>query len=50
MPRLSDRLRIPPGPVDLRAVDARATPGFKGSKADAGAAHDALAERLEAMP
>jgi PPK2 family polyphosphate:nucleotide phosphotransferase len=30
--RLSDRLRLPPGPVDLRRIDARATPGLKGGK------------------
>jgi PPK2 family polyphosphate:nucleotide phosphotransferase len=49
MPRVADRLRMPPGPVDLRAVRARATPGFKGSKADAAAAHDAHSERLSTL-
>ena len=49
MPRVCDRLRIPPGPVDLRAIDARATPGFKGSKATAAAAHDAHSERLSTL-
>src|SRR3954470_1878141 len=49
MPRVSDRLRIPPGPVDLRAIDARATPGFKGGKADAAAGHDVHAERLSTL-
>jgi PPK2 family polyphosphate:nucleotide phosphotransferase len=27
-------LRLPPGPVDLRALDTGATPGFKGGKKD----------------
>jgi len=27
-------LRLPPGPVDLRSLDTRATPGFTGNKAD----------------
>jgi PPK2 family polyphosphate:nucleotide phosphotransferase len=49
MPRVSDKLRIPPGPVDLHAIDARATPGFKGAKADAAAGHDAHAERLSTL-
>src|SRR5262249_8031313 len=49
MPRVCDRLRIPPGPVDLRAIDARATTGFKGSKADAAAAHDTRSERLSTL-
>ncbi|MEO7981443.1 MAG: PPK2 family polyphosphate kinase [Sporichthyaceae bacterium] len=30
--RLSDRLRLPSGPVDLAAIDTRATPGFDGGK------------------
>jgi PPK2 family polyphosphate:nucleotide phosphotransferase len=30
--RISDLLRLPPGPVDLTAHDARATPGFAGDK------------------
>jgi PPK2 family polyphosphate:nucleotide phosphotransferase len=34
--RISDLLRLPPGSVDLKARDTRATPGFTGSgKADA---------------
>ncbi|HSK56336.1 MAG TPA: PPK2 family polyphosphate kinase [Jiangellales bacterium] len=36
--RLTDRLRLPPGPVDLAAVDTRATPGFDGGKQDGKAA------------
>jgi PPK2 family polyphosphate:nucleotide phosphotransferase len=31
-PRVSDLLRLPPGPVDLTAHDTRATPGFVGDK------------------
>jgi PPK2 family polyphosphate:nucleotide phosphotransferase len=31
-PRISELLRLPPGPVDLTAHDARATPGFAGGK------------------
>lgn len=35
-PRVSDLLRLPTGPVDLKAMDTRATPGFTGSgKSDA---------------
>ena len=30
--RVADQLRLPPGPVDLSAMDARATPGFDGDK------------------
>jgi hypothetical protein len=28
--RVSDLLRVPSGPVDLSALDTRATPGFDG--------------------
>ena len=31
---LTDLLRLPSGPVDLASYDARATPGFDGSKSD----------------
>ena len=31
--RISDLLRVPDGPVDLSALDPRATPGFDGDKA-----------------
>jgi PPK2 family polyphosphate:nucleotide phosphotransferase len=44
--RVSDLLRLAPGPVDLHRVDARATPGFGGGKAAAKAAQAELAERL----
>jgi PPK2 family polyphosphate:nucleotide phosphotransferase len=30
--RISDLLRVPPGAVDLRAIDTRSTPGLKGGK------------------
>jgi PPK2 family polyphosphate:nucleotide phosphotransferase len=49
MARVSDLLRIPPGEPDLRTIDARATPGFKGRKADAAKAHPQLAERLSTL-
>src|SRR6185369_9334207 len=44
--RISDRLRLPAGPVDLSAIDTRATPGFTGSKSDGKAALDLLGPRL----
>jgi PPK2 family polyphosphate:nucleotide phosphotransferase len=40
--RISDRLRLPPGAVDLRAIDTRGTPGLKGGKKSA-AGHDHVA-------
>jgi polyphosphate kinase 2 (PPK2 family) len=49
MPRVSDLLRAPVGAVDLYALDARATPGFKGGKAAAEAERPALAERLSTL-
>jgi PPK2 family polyphosphate:nucleotide phosphotransferase len=45
-PRVSDLLRVPPGPVDLEAMDTRSTPGFTGSKADGKAALDDVGPRL----
>ena len=44
--RISDRLRLPAGPVDLSAIDTRATPGFDGNKSDGKAALDLLGPRL----
>ena len=44
--RVSDLLRVTAGTVDLAAIDARATPGFDGGKADAEKAAPALGERL----
>jgi PPK2 family polyphosphate:nucleotide phosphotransferase len=39
-------LRLPPGPVDLTTFDARATPGFEGSKDEGKAALYALGDDL----
>ncbi len=47
--RVSDLLRVPPGPIDLHRVDPRAKLGFDGGKADAEAARPALAERLSTL-
>ena len=44
--RLSDLLRVAPGPVDLSAIDTRATPGFDGGKAEAAKLMPALGARL----
>jgi PPK2 family polyphosphate:nucleotide phosphotransferase len=44
--RVSDLLRVPPGPVDLAALDTRATPGFDGDKAAGKAELAALGPRL----
>jgi PPK2 family polyphosphate:nucleotide phosphotransferase len=44
--RVSDLLRVPAGPVDLSALDTRATPGFHGGKAAGKAALAALGRRL----
>jgi PPK2 family polyphosphate:nucleotide phosphotransferase len=44
--RVSDLLRVADGPVDLTAIDTRATPGFAGKKADAAAQLPGLGERL----
>jgi PPK2 family polyphosphate:nucleotide phosphotransferase len=54
--RVSDLLAVPAGPVDLGALDTRATPGFDGGKkagkaalADLGARLSDLQERLHAQ-
>jgi PPK2 family polyphosphate:nucleotide phosphotransferase len=44
--RVSDLLRASDGPVELGAIDTRATPGFDGGKAAAAKALPALGERL----
>jgi PPK2 family polyphosphate:nucleotide phosphotransferase len=44
--RISDLLRVPAGPVDLSALDTRATPGFDGGKAAGKAALAELGSRL----
>lgn len=46
-PTLTEALRLPPGPVDLSALDSRATPGFPGKdKDDAPALMDQLGVEL----
>jgi PPK2 family polyphosphate:nucleotide phosphotransferase len=49
MGSIADQLRAPPGPLDLTAVDARATPCFSGGKADAERLAPALAERIATL-
>jgi PPK2 family polyphosphate:nucleotide phosphotransferase len=44
--RISDALRIGPGPVDLRRIDPGATPRFTGGKAVARKATEKIAPRL----
>jgi PPK2 family polyphosphate:nucleotide phosphotransferase len=44
--RVSDLLRLPPGPVDLATHDTRATPGFDGGKSDGKKALALLGPRL----
>ena len=44
--RISDSLRLPPGPVDLRAIDPATTPRFRADKAAARRAQGKLAPRL----
>ena len=48
-PRISDALRVPRGPVDLRRIDPGATPGFKGDKAAARKAMERLRPRLDEL-
>ena len=47
--RVGDLLRVPPGPVDLGAIDARATPGLDGGKDEANAQREQLAGRLSEL-
>jgi PPK2 family polyphosphate:nucleotide phosphotransferase len=44
--RITDLLRVPTGPLDLTAIDTRATPGFDGDKADAAKRVPELGARL----
>ena len=44
--RVSDLLRLPPGSVDLAAIDTKATPGFDGSKKQGKEALGTLGPRL----
>lgn len=46
MATFGDSLRLPAGPVDLTALDARSTPGFDGDKGDGQKALEALAIEL----
>jgi PPK2 family polyphosphate:nucleotide phosphotransferase len=46
---ISTLLRAPAGPIDLFAVDARATPGFKKGKAAARKAHLKMAARVSTL-
>ena len=43
---ISDLLRLPPGPVDLSAIDTHGKPGFDGDKADGKDALPALGAEL----
>ena len=43
---VSDLLRLPPGPVDLSAIDTHDKPGFEGGKADGKKALPALGAEL----
>jgi PPK2 family polyphosphate:nucleotide phosphotransferase len=45
-PRISDALRVRPGPVDLRGIDPSTTPGFGQHKVAARKAQQKLAPRL----
>jgi PPK2 family polyphosphate:nucleotide phosphotransferase len=47
--RVSDLLRVPAGPVDLSALDTRATPAFDGDKAAGKAELAALGPRLSEL-
>ena len=47
--QVSDLLRVPAGPVDLSALDTRATPGFDGGKAAGKAALADLGARLSEL-
>jgi PPK2 family polyphosphate:nucleotide phosphotransferase len=47
MARISDALRLPPGPVELRSLDPGSTPRFKGNKTAARKDMEKLAPRLE---
>ncbi len=42
-------LRLPPGPVDLAALDPRSTPGFDGDSADGKKALDALGAEVSEL-
>jgi PPK2 family polyphosphate:nucleotide phosphotransferase len=46
---IADQLRAPPGAVDLRAIDARATPGFTGGNSRAEPEQAKLGERIATL-
>jgi PPK2 family polyphosphate:nucleotide phosphotransferase len=46
---LRQTLGVPPGPVDLRAIDTTATPGAPGDKDETSAAHAAAADDLATL-
>src|SRR6201988_1561482 len=46
----SDRLRLPPGPVDLKAMETKVAPGYDGNKASGKADLAALGPELEGLP
>lgn len=46
---IEEHLRLPPGPVDLAAVDPRATPGFDGDKSEGKEALATLGEELSGL-
>jgi PPK2 family polyphosphate:nucleotide phosphotransferase len=46
---LTELLRLPPGPVDLSTYDARATPGFDGSKSEGKKALADLGDHLSEL-
>ena len=46
---LRQTLGVPPGPVDLRAIDTTTTPGAPGDKDETSAAHDAAAGDLATL-
>jgi len=47
--RVTDLVRVAPGPVDLQGIDTRATPGLGGAKVDAEKLRAGLAERLSTL-
>ncbi|WP_148572175.1 PPK2 family polyphosphate kinase [Nocardioides caldifontis] len=46
IPGVGELLALPPGPVDLGAVDPEGTPGFTGGKRDGKAALEAMADEM----
>jgi PPK2 family polyphosphate:nucleotide phosphotransferase len=48
-PRITDILRVTPGPVDLRSIDTGSTPAFRNGKASARKEQGRLADRLSEL-